>query len=39
MLVKSVSGLKNHFIQNKVVHHEFITQIMWYNIISNINTN
>jgi alpha-D-ribose 1-methylphosphonate 5-phosphate C-P lyase len=33
-----VFGLMNHSIQNEVVHHGFITQILWDDSIPHINT-
>uniref|UniRef100_A0A804PV00 WAT1-related protein n=1 Tax=Zea mays TaxID=4577 RepID=A0A804PV00_MAIZE len=34
-----VFGLRNHFIQNVVVHHESITQIWWDDLMPHISTN
>jgi hypothetical protein len=34
-----VFGLRNHFIQNVVVHHGFIPQIWCDDLISRISTN
>jgi hypothetical protein len=34
-----VFGLRNHFIQNVVVHHGSISQIWWDDLIPNISTN
>jgi hypothetical protein len=36
---KGVLGLRNHFIQNKVVHHVSIPQILWDDSIHHISTN
>jgi hypothetical protein len=36
--IYEVFGLMNHSIQNKMVHHEFISQIWWDNFIPHINT-
>jgi hypothetical protein len=36
---KGVFGLKNHSIQNIVVHHRFIPQIWWDDPIPHISTN
>jgi hypothetical protein len=34
-----VFGLRNHFIQNVVVHHGSILQIWWDDLIPHINNN
>jgi hypothetical protein len=39
IIVKGVFGLKNHFIQNVVVHHGSIPQICWDDLIPHISTN
>jgi hypothetical protein len=36
---KGVFGLRNHYIQIEMVHHEFIPQIWWDDLIPHINTN
>jgi hypothetical protein len=36
---KGVFGLRNHFIQNVVVHHGSIPQIWWDDLIPHISTN
>jgi hypothetical protein len=36
---KWVFGSKNHYIQIKVVHYEFISQIWWDDLIPHISTN
>jgi hypothetical protein len=32
-----VFGLRNYSIQNNMVHHKYISQIWWYDLIPNIN--
>jgi hypothetical protein len=36
---KGVFGLRNHYIQIEVVHHGFISQIWWDDLIPHISTN
>jgi hypothetical protein len=38
-ITKGVFGLRNYYIQIKVVHHEFIPQIWWNNLIPYFSTN
>jgi hypothetical protein len=39
ILTNVVFGLRNHFIQNVVVHHESIPQICWDDLIPHISIN
>jgi hypothetical protein len=39
MEYKEVFGLMNHYIQDKVIHQKFITQIWWDELISHVSTN
>jgi hypothetical protein len=38
-ITKGVFGLRNYYVKDDMVHYEFITQILWDDLISHVSTN